>query len=179
MKIVPLLGAGTVGKDKFVTAERRLNCYYELRPDADKGQVVVYGTPGLQPLCVIPGTYGVAARAMWGNATSFYVIAGPLFQKMDLGGNSLFSAGLASYSGLCAFAPSTTELMMTDGVVGYVYNFLTQAFAQQSAGWFPNGAKTCTYVAGYFLAENPGTPYVGVSWATRPSTTTLPEYSPG
>ena len=163
MKIVPLLGAGMFGKDKYVTAERRLNCYYELRADADKSQIVVYGTPGLTPLCSIPGVYGVAARAMWGNQSSLYVIAGPLFQKIDLGGNSLFSAGLATPSGLCAFAPSTTELMMTDGVIGYVYNFQTQAFAQQSAGWFPNGAKTCTYVSGYFVAENPGTPYCGVS----------------
>jgi hypothetical protein len=163
MKIAYLFGAGTYGKSAFVTKERRLNVYFEQRADGDKSKVVIYGTPGLQPLCAIPGVYNAPARAMWGNETSLYVIASNLFQKIDLSGNSLFSAGLGTPAGLCAMAPSSTEILITDGSLGYVFNIAAQTFVQQTAGWFVQGAQTCTYVAGYFLAEQPGTNRVGVS----------------
>lgn len=47
MAIVPLFGSGTLGKSSNVTAQRRINLYAEVSPDADKTPVAYYSRPGL------------------------------------------------------------------------------------------------------------------------------------
>jgi hypothetical protein len=46
MKTIPLFGTGILGKSATVTAQRRVNCYFEIRQDGDKANIAIYGTPG-------------------------------------------------------------------------------------------------------------------------------------
>lgn len=46
-RIISLFGAGTVSNADVVTRQRRLNCYFENRPDKDKTSIACFGTPGL------------------------------------------------------------------------------------------------------------------------------------
>ena len=41
-----LFGTGQQGKSPSITAQRRINCYYEYSPDGDKTAVSIIGTPG-------------------------------------------------------------------------------------------------------------------------------------
>jgi hypothetical protein len=56
MKKIPLFGIGVGGKSSTVTSERRVNCYYELRPDGDKTEIAIYGTPGTSLWQTLAGT---------------------------------------------------------------------------------------------------------------------------
>ena len=41
-----LFGTGMQGKSPNITAQRRINCYYDYTPDGDKTKVAIIGTPG-------------------------------------------------------------------------------------------------------------------------------------
>jgi hypothetical protein len=172
MQTVPLFGAGVFGKSAVVTRQRRLNCYYENRPDGDKAKVVIYGTPGL----IINFTNPTVAQAIRGilstNETNLYTVAGNLFQQITPPNNSLGIGGAASVSASATLGssgsspvsmcsnPGATQVLVVDGSSGYVWN--GTAFVACGA-WFVPGSQTCTNVAGYFVTEQAGTPNFNVS----------------
>src|SRR3990170_3684567 len=47
MPIVPLFRANQEGKSVVSTAQRHLNLYAEIDPDAEKSRLIFHGTPGL------------------------------------------------------------------------------------------------------------------------------------
>jgi hypothetical protein len=169
---VPLFGSGVYGKSAVVTRQRRVNCYYETRPDGDKSKVVVYGTPGLVPVMTI-GTAGQAVRGILGPTnTLLFAVTYNLFEQLGapltVGGPAqvLSSNGIGSFGGLVSMAsnPSVSQIMMVDGSQGYLYFVATQTLVTLAAApWFVAGAKTCTNVGGYFVSEIPGTGEFAVS----------------
>src|SRR5271157_5291186 len=125
MRIIPLFGASTRHKSEVVTVQRRLNCYYENRPDQDKTKVVIYGTPGLVPQFTI--NISAPVRAMAGTETALYLITANRFCVVDpMSGAILFSAMIGSYIGVASIAISPTQVVIVDGTTGYLYTIATQ-----------------------------------------------------
>lgn len=173
MKIVPLLGNSIAGHSQVITAQRRLNCYLENREDGDKTKVAVIGTPGLSPLFSISGVGGLPMRAMDGDANYLYVVASNQFLQCNpTTGAALFTDTLMTNSTLCSTAVSPTQVVIADGVTGYVFTIATGAFTTLSSGstWPAVGAKTVTFISGFFVAEQPGTQAFWVSNAFDGST---------
>ena len=56
---------------------------------------------------------------------------------------------------------SPSQIMVVDGVNGWIYS--SGSFTQITSPGFPAGAKTTTFVGGYFVAEQPGTQQFWVS----------------
>lgn len=158
LKVVPFAGNGIYSKSAVVTRQRRLNIIFENREDGDKTQVALYGTPGLVQQFTIPGV----ARGLLGTESALYAVAANLFYSLSSSGSVLYSQSLTTGSGYVSMDFSDTQLMLTDGVYGYIYD--GTSLSQITTGWFPNGAKTCTFVSDYFFAEQPGTQYV---WASN------------
>lgn len=156
MKIVPLFGAGIAGKSPVVTVQRRLNCYYETREDGDKAKVVIYGTPGLK-FFASAGTTDDPVRGILGTPLNLYYVTYNRFYIHDV---ALFPINTSS--GSCSLAFNPSQVLLTDGLSGYVLTLATQSFAQIS-GAFPNGANTITQVSGFFVAEQPGSQQFWVS----------------
>ena len=83
MKIIPLFGSGTFHKSAVVTRQKRVNCYYENRPDGDKAKIVLYGTPGMVPSFTIqlPGSEWITIQniTLAGFAPDYYqfTVTGP------------------------------------------------------------------------------------------------------
>jgi len=159
MKIQPLFGAGIQGRSLPVTAQRRLNCYFEQRPDGDKSSIVVYGTPGL----VYQTTMMSVVRRMLGTQSTLYVVAGnalysltPTFTQTQLG-------FLQTSTGTVSMANNPSQIMIVDGTAGYIYTPNSATFAPITSPGFPNGANTVTFVSGYFVCEQPGTQQFWVS----------------
>jgi Phage stabilisation protein len=172
VKIVPLFGSGIAGKSQVITAQRRLNVYLENREDGDKTKIAVIGTPGLQ-LSFSPGTNTLPMRAMAGDANNLY--ACQYNQLLLCNPTALTSVNvgtLLSFSGLCSMAVSPTQVVIADGDTGYVYNIVTNTFTTLTSGttWPAVGARTVTYVGGFFVAEQPGTQAFWVSNAFDGST---------
>jgi len=165
MRVTPLFGAGVAGKSLPLTSQRRLNVYLENRPDGDKTKVAFIGTPGL----VLKSTLAAPARGLLGVTNNFYAVAGNNLYSWNGIAWVAYSANLSTNVGNVTFAASPNQIMIVDGDNGYILKDGT--LINLSFTGFPNGAKTCTFVGGYFVVEQPGTQqfyvsnsYDGTTW---------------
>lgn len=168
MKKVPLFGSGVSAKSRVVSSQRRLNCYYEIRSDGDKSNIVVYGTPGL--VLASSSLSGVIRgwHVMGGNL--YVVSAGTLYRlNTNLAATSLGTLNTAA--GFVSMDDNGTQLMIVDGTSGYIFNTSTSTFSVISSAGFPNGATSVAFSDGCFIVEKPGTgqfyksaSYDGTTW---------------
>jgi hypothetical protein len=162
LKIMPLFGEGTFAKSAVVTRQRRLNVYFEQRKDRDKTRIAIYGTPGLVADFTTNTPLGLPLRGFQGTQTALYLAAYNQFQSVAANGSVLASGTLSTTAGLVSIAYSSTQVVIVDGSNGYTYTPATTTFATISS--FPaTGARTVTFVAGFFVAEQPGTQTFWVS----------------
>lgn len=162
LKTHALFGASTRAKSPVVTVQRRLNVYLENRKDGDKTRIAIYGTPGLVADFTTTTPAGLPLRGFQGTQTALYLAAYNQFQSVAANGSVLASGTLNTTSGLVSMAYSSTQVVIVDGNTGYTYTPATTTFA--SIGSFPaTGARTVTFVAGFFVAEQPGTQTFWVS----------------
>lgn len=172
MRIIPLFGNSISGKSQVISAQRRLNCYLENREDGDKTKVAVIGTPGLSAAFTV-GSIALTLRAMNGDSNYLYTcVYNQFLQCSPATGATLNSGTMATFSGLCGMAVSPTQVVIADGNTGYVFNISAGTFTTLVAGttWTAIGARTVTFVSGFFVAEQPGTQAFWVSNAFDGST---------
>ena len=153
MKITPMFGNGIASKSLPVTAQRRLNCYFENRPDGDKTAVAVFGTPGL----VKKQTLASTCRGLYGRQSTLYAVASNQLYSLDTSFNITSLGTISTTTGSVGMASNPSQLIVVSGTYGYLYNYSTAAFTQITSAGFPNGAQTVTFVGGYFVCEQPGT----------------------
>jgi hypothetical protein len=169
MKKIPLFGAGTKGRYPTVTAQRRLNCIFEQRADGDMNTYAVYGTPGealFSDLLPMParGAYQMGAYA--------YAVSGSdLYQINSFGAGSIIGSLSILSSGPVSITDNGRQLLIVDGVGGYIYDTVTAVFATIVDANFPNGATSCAFLGGYFVVNVPNTgqfrvsqSYDGLNW---------------
>lgn len=162
LRRVPLFGEGIFAGSPVVTRQRRLNCFLEIRKDAEKSSVVCYGTPGLRLAFNAGGPLNTPLRGMIGNDQLFYGVAGAQVSSWSATGGQLLMGTIGSSTGLVGLAPNPTQLLIVDGSAGYIFN-RTTGVVTVVGGSFPNGAKSATYCNGFFIAEQPGTNFFWVS----------------
>jgi hypothetical protein len=164
MKALPFFGNGMAGKSFTITRQRRLNCYIEQRKDGDKEAVIIYGTPGLTKLFTLATANNGPIRGMYGTDSSLYAVAYNTFYSLYLDGTIYQTRFLTTASGRLSMVSNGPQLLIVDGTNGYVWtpstNFLTTV-----SPWQATGAQTCTYVQGFFVAEQPNSQNVWVSAA--------------
>lgn len=165
---VPMFGSGVAGKSFVVTRQRRVNCYYEVRPDGDKSKAVVYGSPGLGLKFNLKQPADLPIRALLGvNEINLYALQYNNFLSLDGAGNVLFSAPINTIAGLASMAvnPAGTQIVTVDGTGGWVYQPGPNTFTALAASgtWFTPGAQTITSVGGYFVTDIPNSGTFGVS----------------
>lgn len=172
LSVIPLFGSGVYGKSAVVTRQRRVNCYYENRPDGDKARIVIYGTPGLALKMTVGSPLNTPIRALLGptNAT-LYCVTYNQFQSLTApaidGGAAgvAFTGPIGTIAGLASMAanPSIGQIVTVDGSAGYVFATGPQTLSSLTAAWFVPGAKSVTNVGGYFVTEIPNTNQFAVS----------------
>lgn len=171
LKVVPLFGSGIGNKSYVVTRQRRLNVYFERREDKDKTAVAIYGTPGMVSAgFTVPTPGGLPPRGMFGKQGALYFVAYSSFLALgeQAPTTTAFIRGtLSTTSGNVSMANGATQLLIVDGTTAYVYTPATLTFNTISffggAASFPSGAKTCTFVSSFFVAEQPGSQKFWVS----------------
>jgi Phage stabilisation protein len=156
VKVIPLFGEGIAGKSYVVTRQRRLNCYFENRRDRDKTKVAVYGTPGLVAAFQPSTPLSQPLRGFLGTQGALYIVGYNQFQSISSTGTALATGTLGTTAGIVSMAFSPTQVVIADGAAGYLFIPATSAFSTINAS-FPNGARTTTFVSGFFVAEQPGT----------------------
>jgi hypothetical protein len=162
MKILALFGSGTAGKSYVVTRQRRLNVYFETRRDGDKSKVAIFGTPGLVALFTTSTPAGLPLRALQGTQSALYLVAYNQFQSVNSSGVALASGTLNTFSTQVSITYSPSQVVIVDGVSGYLFTPGSSTFAT-IGGFTATGARTVTFVGGFFVAEQPGTQNFWVS----------------
>jgi len=153
MKVYPLFGNGMAGHSYPVTRQRRVNVYFENRPDGDKTKVAVFGTPGLTTKFTLDGV----SRGVLGTESALFNVISDTFYRLNSSGSTVASATINSFIGNVSMANDSNQVLIVDGVNGYEFNTSTNTLTQITAAGFPNGARTCAFVSSYFVAEQPGT----------------------
>lgn len=134
----------------------------ENRQDGDKTRVAVFGTPGLVASFMLSTPFSQPVRGFLGTQSALYIVSYNQFQSVSATGVVLASGTLGTTAGIVSLAFSPTQVVVTDGSLGYLYVPATQTFSTLG-GAFPNGARTVTFVAGFFVAEQPNSSQFWVS----------------
>lgn len=195
MKSIPLFGYGLTGYSAAVSAQRRLNCFYEIRLDQDKHATIIRGTPGSSVELTLPTS---PIRGWVVAKDILYVVAGSVLYSVDTG-NTVTSRGtLSTSTGYVDLQDNGVQVLIVDGTYGYIYTIVAGSYYQaalNAAGSFgiitdpnfPDGATTCCFINTRFLVNKPnslqeymscldgsGLAYDGTRWTD--ATFSLPFY---
>ena len=146
-----------------------MNVYYERSRDADKSEFTLYGTPGLALWLALSSQPVRGWRVV---ANALYAAAGASLYKILADKSFTVLGTLSSASGNVSMDDNGTQLLVVDGVSGYIVTLASGAFAEIADADFPDGATTCAFHSGRFLVEKPATgqfyqsaSYDGTSWS--------------
>lgn len=161
MRDIPIFGAGVDSYSKAVTSQRRLNCFYSIRADQDKNQIILRGTPGGTITYTLPSA---PIRGWFVVAGLLYVVAGAKLYSLAVNGTITSLGTLATAVGLVMMRDNGLQLLIVDGSAGYAYTIVAGSYAQaalNAAGSFgaitdsnfPNGAQTVGFLDGRMICE--------------------------
>ena len=121
MKKISIFGNGLKSISPSITAQRRLNTYFDVRIDGDKNKLIIRGTPGLTLFCQLP----IAPIRGFVYAKNFiYVVAGNVvYQINQAGGFTTIGTILTNSLTPVSMAINETQVMIVDGLAGYVFNY--------------------------------------------------------
>ena len=197
--IVPMFGRGFFSKSRTVTSQALTNLYREPQGDADKAQMVFYGTPGLKLFAdvslSVPGCLAIRGMRQVGNYLYFVIgLSSPspgvnsqsIIFGVDASGAGftidvpIVSAGIQTYAGRVGICDNGSQVIIVDGVAGWT--FPINATGRWTGGAtflkiadvdFPNGATTVAFLNGYFVCDNPNGSHVGqFNWSAQYDGTT-------
>jgi Phage stabilisation protein len=160
MKPLPLFGTGIASISKQITSQRRVNCFYDIRKDGDKANIVVRGTPGAFGSFTLTDA-PIRGWRVVGNY--LYVVAGStVFQVAS--DSSFVSLGTIPNSGqYVAMADNSLQLGMVDGSRGYYLTLPAGAPTLITDPFFPNGCTSIDVLNSRAYVETPNTRFFNVS----------------
>jgi hypothetical protein len=154
-----LFGVSQYGKSLNVTAQNRLNCYLEVQPGDDRARVAIYGTPGLDLFASFGDT---PVRGIYQRTDFIYAVHRGTFYEVNNAAVKTAKGTIGTTSGRVYMWDNGTQLFVTDGQAGYIYDFQLGTFEQIVDPDYP-GAKTVTWQDGYFIVNPPDTSLFYVS----------------
>lgn len=154
---VNLWGVGTKSTSPAITAQKRINCYVDVRQQQDRTQYALIRRPGLVPLITSLGAN--TTRALWPVNTlstplTFIVQANTLYSINNAGVISTIGV-LGTITGNVSMVDDGKYLVLVDGQFGYVYNMLVPAGLNVIVdGNFTTTPGTVTWQDNYFIVTS-------------------------
>ena len=158
----PILGSAYVARSVNAADNRMVNLFPEVVPEGGKEPAFLQRAPGLNFLQSI-GTGPI--RGLWAhqtNGTDFYVASGNEFYKVDGLTATPTLLGLITGTGPVSIADNGTQIFIACNPDGFIYNEVTDTFAQITDPDFP-GAVTVAYLDGYFVFNEPNSQKIWVT----------------
>ena len=130
---LPILGPGVAGRSRAVTAQKRQNLFLEIKPEKDKSNLVAYSTAGLKFFTSIGAN---PIRGLWWFQASNRMFAVAYDQLVEISpdGTTANRGTLLTTVGTVSMADNGTQLMIVDGVSGYIYQPTTGDLAFSKVG---------------------------------------------
>lgn len=162
----PLFGTGQKGRSVHTSPQRRINLFAEPTKDG-RSTLCWHQRAGLELFADLGDT---PIRGMDVVGDNIYAVHRGTLYSINNAGVATSQGTLNTTSGRVGIANNGTELMIVDGDDGYIYETVTDTFAQISDGDFPGG-DTVDFQAGRFIVNDPGTgqwyisaSYDGTAW---------------
>lgn len=154
MKPLPLFGTGMKSLAATVTAQRRLNCFYDVRKDGDKANIILRGTPGSSVFVTLPDAPIRGWRVV---GTLLYVVAGSHVYTVTFGGVITNLGAIVNSGQYVSMTDDAVRLLIVDGQQGYTVLLPSGAPTVIADINFPNGATTCDTLDSRAIVEFPST----------------------
>ena len=146
MERIRFIGGFKQSRSIAMNDQRTVNLYPELDPTG-RSVAALYGTPGLE-LFATAGSGPV--RGMWPFGTVNYVVSGGGFYAVNTSGVSTEIGSISTTTGPVSLSDNGTQIMVTDGVAGYIYDTSTGVFSQITDASFLGG-DFVIFQDGYFI----------------------------
>jgi len=132
-----------------VSAQRCVNAYAEKQPRDAKAPIPVFGAPGISEFITVGRGPIRGLHEMNGIG---YTVSRNEFYSFDADGNQqLLGAGITGISPV-SIDGNGTQVAITNGTNGFIYNSSTATFSQISDPDF-NEANTVAFIDGYFAYD--------------------------
>lgn len=168
------LGGNGGGRSGAVDAQSTMNFYPEYRNPTNKSQVILIGTPGLEYLT--KAANGKSRGFIVTGSDRLFAVIGNDFLEVNADYTVTYIGKLKTLTGMVSMAEnvdvisSTTQIMVSDGIYGYIYKQLGGTFTQITDSDYLNGSH-CVWFNGYFVQNVAGenkfiysTLYDGTTW---------------
>lgn len=139
MKPIPLFGTGIKSFSAAVTAQRRLNCFYDIRQDGDIADIIIRGTPGKVVRVTLPD---FPIRGWWVVNSLMYIVAGSSVFSMDTGYNVTNLGPISNSGQLVSMSDDSLTLTIVDGIQGYSVTLPSGPPVLIADANFPNGTSS-------------------------------------
>jgi hypothetical protein len=159
----PILGSAYVARSVNAADNRMINLFPEIIPEGGQMPAFLNRAPGLKFLQTV-GTGPI--RGLWAhqtNGSDFYVASGNGFYKLNSLTGTPTLLGTISGTGQVSIADNGTQLFIACNPRSYIYNEVTNAFAEITDPDF-EGAVTVGYLDGYFVFNEPNSQKI---WVTQ------------
>lgn len=171
MKVnVPFIGPSYEARSLNADAQRTVNCYIEMDNASPRAPVALYSTPGTVKRFTLPTG---PVRAGWKEANLTWWVAGNTVYRVDSNYAVVEIGTISTSSGDVGIASNGQQVLIVDGVGGWIIEVSTSTMSAITSEGFPFGVKRTTYQDGYFIVTGqPGsqsfwinsTPYEGATW---------------
>lgn len=146
---IPFVGPSYQARSTYVNAERALNCYVEINPSS-RAPTALYGTPGLRKVATLP-TSGCRGSIVVGSFA--WVVYGKAVYRVSSNYNFTLTGNINTGSGMVGMATNGTQILIVDGLTGYVINVAANTIAPITDVDFPNGVTHVDYMNSYFIVN--------------------------
>jgi len=151
---LPIVGPSYQARSLNADAQRTLNCYIELDNASPRAPAALYGTPGLLRKLTFPTA---PVRACFKEGSYSWWVAGDTVYRVDADYQQLAIGTIATETGEIGIASNGAQLLIVDGVAGWLVGVKASALTAISDPEFPNGVRRATYQDGFFLVAGDGT----------------------
>lgn len=132
---------------------RLLNFFVEKQEVESKGQMPLFGAPGIDAFSIAGGSPNRGSWLFNGNA---YVVNGANLYRIDRAGNATqYGTGIDG-TNIVGMSDNGIQLCIVNGVNGWIYEDVTNTFTQITDPAFYS-ADTVAFNDGYFIFDRKGT----------------------
>lgn len=168
---IPFIGPTATENSARADYQKTVNFYPEISTGG-RSKVVLYPTPGYTEFSVI-SLGRMRGGIVLGNY--LYTVSGNSFYRVTTTGGATLIGTVDSDSSPVKFAHNGTQIILVDGVKGYLYNTSTSTYTSDISAVdvdFPNGATHVEFYDGYFVVNDPSSSgrfmfsdsYDGLTW---------------
>lgn len=167
---LPFVGPAYQSRSINADCQQAINLYLELDNASPRAPVAMYGTPGTVRKFTLPT--GPVRGALVAGGYAWFV-AGSTVYRVAPNWAFLTVGTIGTASSEVSMVSNGVQVLIVDGVDGWIVNVAAGTLAKITDDGFPNGVKRAAYQDGYFLvtglAGSPSfwsnqTAYDGAKW---------------